>query len=204
MDAREHWGTVYRTKRADDVSWFQREPTLSLDLIRRVAPDPATRIIDVGAGTSTLVDGLLREGYESISVLDIADEALAQSRARLGARAAAVEWLVGDVRTIELPEAAYDVWHDRAVFHFLTDRLDRAAYVAQVRRAVRPGGYLLVATFAEDGPQKCSGLAVARYSVPDLHREFGEPFELIESVRELHTTPSGAQQAFVYCRWRNA
>ena len=202
MDSRAHWESVYRTKRADEVSWFQREPAVSRDLIQRVAPDRSSRIIDVGGGASTLADALLAAGYHAITVLDIADRALAQARARLGERASEVQWMAGDVRTIDLPAAAFDVWHDRAVFHFLTDPGDRAAYAAQVLEAVRPGGHAIVATFAEDGPATCSGLPVERYSPEALQRELGEPFALIDSVRELHTTPSGRSQSFVYCVFR--
>jgi ubiquinone/menaquinone biosynthesis C-methylase UbiE len=202
MDSRAHWESVYQAKRADEVSWFQREPAVSRELIQRVAPDRSSRIIDVGGGASTLVDALLATGYEALTVLDIADGALAQARVRLGERAGRVQWMAGDVRTIDLPAAAFDVWHDRAVFHFLTDARDRAAYAGQLRRAVRPGGHAIVATFAEDGPERCSGLPVVRYSPEALRLEFGEPFRLIDSVRELHTTPSGSSQSFVYCLFR--
>jgi 2-polyprenyl-3-methyl-5-hydroxy-6-metoxy-1,4-benzoquinol methylase len=197
-----HWETVYQTKRADEVSWFQREPTISLDLIRRVAPATSARIIDVGAGASTLVDGLLRAGYSDLTVLDLSRTALHEAQNRLGDAASRVRWSEVDVLTTSLPEAAFDVWHDRAVFHFLTSAVDREAYIAQVRRAVRPGGYVLVATFAEDGPMKCSGLPVARYSAQALHDEFGGRFQLIESVREQHVTPTGTPQSFVYCLCR--
>lgn len=204
MESKDHWETVYRTKRADEVSWFQREPTISLGLIRRAAADSAARIIDVGGGASSLVDALLHAGYSGITVLDLSSTALTHAQERLGVAASTVEWRQADVLTATLPEAAFDVWHDRAVFHFLTAPADREAYVAQVRRAVRPGGHVLVATFAEDGPMKCSGLSVARYSAEALHGEFGEPFQLIESVREQHITPSGAHQSFVYCLSRFA
>jgi ubiquinone/menaquinone biosynthesis C-methylase UbiE len=202
MDAKTHWQHVYRTKRADEVSWFQREPTVSTELIRRAAPETTARIVDVGGGASTLVDSLLRHGYSELTVLDLSSAALAQARERLGAAGPAVTWQEADVLTVELPAAAFDVWHDRAVFHFLTEPADRSAYVAQVRRALRPGGHLLVATFAEDGPVKCSGLSVARYSAQTLGDEFGTPFRLVESVREQHVTPSGTTQSFVYCLCR--
>ena len=202
MDSRAHWESVYQSKRADEVSWFQREPALSRELIHRLAPDRSSRIIDVGGGASTLADVLLADGYRALTVLDIADGALAQARARLGERAGRVEWMAGDVRTVDLPVGAFDVWHDRAVFHFLMDPRDRAAYAAQLRRAVRPGGHAIVATFAEDGPATCSGLPVVRYSAEALHREFGEDLAPVESVRERHTTPSGHSQSFVYCVFR--
>jgi len=199
MDRHEHWETVYRTKGPDQVSWFQAEARLSRELISRAAPNRDAAIIDIGAGASTLVDGLLGAGYHQLTVVDISAAALELAKARLGAAAAPVTWQAADVLAAEFPAQRFDVWHDRAVFHFLTDPADRARYVAQVRHAVRPGGIVLVATFAEDGPLKCSGLEVARYAPDALHAEFGEGFALMESHRELHTTPSGATQAFTYC-----
>jgi ubiquinone/menaquinone biosynthesis C-methylase UbiE len=198
-DQKAHWETVYRTKRAEEVSWFQREPTISLDLISRAAPETSARIIDVGGGASRLVDGLSHLGYSDVTVLDLSPTALAQARARLGDAATRVRWLEADVLDARLPEAEFDLWHDRAVFHFLTSPGDRDAYREQVRRATRPGGHVLVATFAEDGPTKCSGLPVARYSAEALHNEFGSAFQLIESIREPHVTPAGTLQSFVYC-----
>jgi len=199
MDRHEHWETVYRTKGPDQVSWFQAEARLSRELITRAAPDRTAAIIDIGAGASTLVDGLISAGYQQLTVVDISATALELAKTRLGAAAAPVTWQAADVLAAEFPAQGFDVWHDRAVFHFLTAPEDRARYVAQVRHAVRPGGIVLVATFAEDGPLKCSGLEVARYAPDALHAEFGEGFALVESHRELHTTPSGATQAFTYC-----
>jgi ubiquinone/menaquinone biosynthesis C-methylase UbiE len=201
-DQKAHWETVYRTKRADELSWFQREPAISLALIRRAAPETSARIIDVGGGASRLVDELFRAGYSDVTVLDLSSTALSQARARLGGAAARVHWLEADVLNARLPEAGFDLWHDRAVFHFLTSPSDRDAYLAQVRRAVRSGGHVLVATFAEDGPTKCSGLPVARYSADALRDAFGRAFQLIESTREHHVTPSGTRQSFVYCLCR--
>lgn len=199
-----HWEQVYRTKQPDQVSWFQAEARLSRELIERVAPSRDARIIDIGAGASTLVDGLVAAGFRAITVLDISPAALAVAQSRIGASAATVRWRAADVLQAELPHHGYDVWHDRAVFHFLTEAGDRARYVQQVRHAVRPGGTVIVATFAEDGPLRCSGLEVARYSPEALHGEFGPGFELVERHRELHTTPSGATQAFTYCVCRVA
>jgi len=190
---------MVRAKRVDDVSWFQATPSISLELIGRAAPNVSARVIDVGGGASTLVDGLLERGYTDITVLDVSDTALAKVRARLGDAASRVRWLSSDALTVELPDAHYDVWHDRAVFHFLIDRVDRDTYMTQVRRAVRPGGYVLIATFAEDGPMTCSGLPVARYSAESLRAEFDGGFELVENVHEQHRTPSGSLQPFVYC-----
>ena len=199
MDLKNHWEHVYQTKRADEVSWFQREPAVSLDLIRRVADDRSARIIDVGGGTSSVVDRLLDDGYSNLTVLDVSAAALTQAWARLGPRSSLVQWLEADITTANLPEANFGVWHDRAVFHFLTDAADRDAYIRQVRRAVRPEGYVIVATFAEDGPTKCSGLPVVRYSSTSLHDEFDGGFELIHSTSEQHVTPSGQTQSFIYC-----
>ncbi len=186
------------------MSWFQPEATLSLALIQRVAPGFDSAIVDVGAGASTLVDGLVTTGYHCITVLDLSVAALAHAQQRVAGcgTAGSVVWRQADVLTAELSAAAFDVWHDRAVFHFLTDGADRARYVAQVRHAVRPGGFVLVATFAEDGPLRCSGLDVARYSSDALHGEFGGDFRLLDSRREEHRTPWGARQAFTYCLCR--
>jgi SAM-dependent methyltransferase len=202
MDPRRHWETIYRTKDVHEVSWFQSEARRSLDLITRICPDRSATIIDVGAGASVLVDNLLDAGYRDLSVLDLSDAALEISRDRLGADSARVKWMRADVLRAELDEGAYAVWHDRAVFHFLTDPVDRQAYVDQVRRAVRPGGHVLVATFAEDGPDHCSGLPVVRYSAEGLHSEFGTDFRLIRSEHEDHHTPGGAEQSFLYCLCR--
>ncbi len=199
MDAKDHWEHVYRTKRTSDVSWFQRHPTTSLESIHRVVPDRATPFIDVGGGASTLVDYLVGDGYAEITVLDVSATALMEARRRLGDAAARVHWLEADVLTVTLPEAHFGFWHDRAVFHFLTDPAERAAYVAQLRRALRPNAYVLIATFAEDGPSRCSGLPVARYSPESLHREFDGGFRLVSSAREQHVTPAGVRQAFTYC-----
>lgn len=199
MSEHEHWERVYATKSADKVSWFQEHAKRSLEIIRSIHPDPKARIIDVGGGASTLVDDLIADGFECISVLDLSAIALKVARRRLGTKGAAVEWIFGDIRHVKLPTQAYDIWHDRAVFHFLTDPADRLAYVQQVMRAVKPGGHVIVATFAPDGPDQCSGLPVARYSHEQLHGEFGPAFELIDKANEEHKTPWGSMQHFVYC-----
>jgi SAM-dependent methyltransferase len=202
MDSKAHWERIYRTKQPDEVSWFQREAATSLALIRRVAPQVTARIVDVGGGASTLVDGLVAAGYRGVTVLDVAPSALELARRRLGAAAHDVTWLEADVLSAGLQPGHFDVWHDRAVFHFLTSEADRAKYVEQVRMSVKLGGHMLVATFADDGPTHCSGLPVVRYSADALHHEFGSAFRLLESVREEHVTPSGSKQAFVYCLCR--
>ncbi|WP_019939711.1 class I SAM-dependent methyltransferase [Bordetella sp. FB-8] len=204
MQSKEHWEQVYTTKAATDVSWFQEHAQRSVHLIEQTGTAKNASIIDVGGGASTLVDDLLGQGYSNITVLDLSETALAAASARLGKRARDVAWLAGDITQIELPRHAYDVWHDRAVFHFLTTRQEREAYVHAVLRAVKPGGYVIVATFAEDGPEKCSGLPVMRYSADGLHAQFGAPFTLLQCEREEHHTPFGTVQKFNYCLCRMA
>jgi len=202
MDRAAHWDAVYRAKGETGVGWYQQRASVSLDLIRRVAPDVATPIIDVGAGASTLVDGLLDAGYDDVSALDLTPAGLALAQQRLGERAACVRWLVADVLDAPLPAAAYGVWHDRAVFHFLTGEEERARYVARVRHAVRPGGHVIVAAFGPAGPTTCSGLEIRRYGAGAMHAEFGPGFRLLDSLREDHRTPSGGLQQFTYCLCR--
>jgi 2-polyprenyl-3-methyl-5-hydroxy-6-metoxy-1,4-benzoquinol methylase len=199
MTMREHWEQVYTTKPATGVSWYAPHLARSLAFIERAAPGPEARIIDVGGGASTLVDDLVDRGYGAVTVLDLSEQALAVARARLGAKAARVTWMAADVTTAALPEKHYDVWHDRAVFHFLTDPGARRRYVEQVQRAVKPGGHVIVATFGPEGPERCSGLDVVRYDADTLHGEFGAPFVKVESAREVHTTPWGSEQQFTYC-----
>ncbi len=194
----QHWEAVYSNKATDQVSWFQPHAASSLRLITDCTNTDA-HIIDVGGGASVLVDDLLDAGYRNLTVLDLAQAALAVSQARLGERAKPVQWLAGDVTQVDLPIAQYDVWHDRAVFHFLTDPEDRARYVAQVLKSVKPGGHVIVATFGPGGPLQCSGLDVVRYAPDALHAEFGAPFQLLKHETEIHHTPSGKEQEFVYC-----
>lgn len=202
MQQKDHWEHVYETKPTTGVSWFQDHAAQSLRLIAAAGLPRTASIIDVGGGASTLVDDLLAQGYASLSVLDISAKALAAAQARLGANAGRVRWIEGDITALALPPNAYDLWHDRAVFHFLTDPAQRAAYVENVLRAVKPGGHVIVSTFAEDGPLQCSGLPVVRYSADTLHAEFGAPFELLRHEKEAHRTPSGGTQQFVYCYCR--
>ncbi|MHB0916746.1 MAG: class I SAM-dependent methyltransferase [Thiobacillus sp.] len=201
VDRRQHWETVYRSKAAGDVSWFQPHAASSLRLIEGCA-DRDAHIIDVGGGASVLVDDLADAGYRNLTVLDLAESALAASRARLGARAQSVQWIAGDITRTELPAARYDVWHDRAVFHFLTDPVDRAHYVEQVLKSVKPGGHVIIAAFGPGGPLQCSGLDVMRFAPEALHAEFGAPFRLLRHETEIHHTPSGQEQEFVYCYCR--
>ncbi|MEJ8850216.1 class I SAM-dependent methyltransferase [Variovorax rhizosphaerae] len=199
MNDQSHWDRVYTTRSSQEVSWFQPHAQQSLDLIRRVSGDRPSHVIDVGGGASTLVDDLLQLDRFDVSVLDISSAALDVARQRLGASASRVHWLVGDITRATLPAKAFDIWHDRAVFHFLIDPAQREAYVSQVRRAVRPGGHVIVAAFGPDGPPQCSGLPVMRYAPGALHAEFGGAFELLEHMTEFHHTPGGAIQQFVYC-----
>ena len=199
MDRKAHWENVYVTKPAGEVSWHQTHAQVSLELIESAAPARTSAIIDVGGGASVLVDDLRAAGYARLTVLDISRAALDQAQSRLGPRAAGVTWLEADVLDAALPAAAFDVWHDRAVFHFLTGAADRRRYVDQVKRALRPGGAIVIGTFAEDGPKKCSGLDVARYSAEALHAELGPGFVLVNSRRHEHVTPWGAPQAFTFC-----
>lgn len=204
MKPKEHWEGVYSSKASNAVSWFQEHAEQSLRLIKATGVPLSAAIIDVGGGASTLVDDLLHSGYSNLTVLDLSAAALSAAKARLGASSSAVRWLEADVTRAELAVHAYDVWHDRAVFHFLTTAQDRSAYVQQVLRSVKPGGHVIVATFAEDGPTQCSGLPVMRYRADQLHAQFGEPFTLLRHEKEEHHTPFGTLQQFVYCYCRKA
>jgi 2-polyprenyl-3-methyl-5-hydroxy-6-metoxy-1,4-benzoquinol methylase len=202
MDTKKHWENVYTTKAPDAVSWYRLHLETSLALIERAADAYKSSIIDVGGGESTLVDDLLLRGYKNVTVLDVSQTAIEVTRKRLGSAAEQVRWLVGDIVEIELEPCAYDLWHDRAVFHFLTTPERRIAYVQQVTRAVKPGGHVIVSTFGPEGPTECSGLKVMRYGAESLHSEFGGRFRLVESSKELHETPFGTTQQFLYCYCR--
>jgi SAM-dependent methyltransferase len=200
MDRREHWNRVYQTRAPENVSWYQRRPDVSLELIAASGIAKDAGIIEVGGGASILVDHLLDLGYSNLAVLDVSGSALDVSRARLGARAAAVEWFEADVTAFE-PAHRYALWHDRAAFHFLTDAGDRASYVATLRKTLKTGGTAIIATFAPDGPPKCSGLDVVRYDEQSIAVELGGEFQLLEVRRETHLTPGKAEQQFHYFRF---
>ena len=202
MDAKTHWEKVYRTKAPEAVSWYRSHLETSVALIERAADARSASIIDVGGGESTLVDDLLLRGYKNITVLDVSQTALDLTKNRLGSAAEQVRWIVADITEIELEPGAYDLWHDRAVFHFLRAREPRICYVRQVARSVKPGGHVIVSTFGPEGPTKCSGLEVMHYDAESLHREFGTRFRLVESSKELHHTPFGTTQQFLYCYCR--
>jgi 2-polyprenyl-3-methyl-5-hydroxy-6-metoxy-1,4-benzoquinol methylase len=199
MDAQTHWEGIYGKKAPDAVSWYRPHLEASLELIEKAAPARSASIIDIGGGESTLVDDLLARGYRNLTVLDISQTAIDVTKKRLGSTSDQVKWLFADITKAELAPNAYDVWHDRAVFHFLTALEERIAYVRQVAKAVKLGGHAIVSTFGPEGPTKCSGLDVVRYDAESLHTEFGLHFRLLDSFKELHRTPFGTTQQFLYC-----
>jgi len=201
FNRKEHWEHVYSGKRSTEVSWYQQHPQHSIEMIKATGVDVSARIIDIGGGASTLVDCMLDAGYQNLTVLDIAHGAIEQAKSRLGARADKVAWLEQDITTFS-PDELYDVWHDRAVFHFLADQLDRSSYVRIMSRALKPGAHAIIATFDLDGPEKCSGLDVVRYSPETISAVLGDNFELVETSTEAHITPHAAIQNFVYCRYK--
>ena len=200
-DRQAHWQNVYRSKDEHDVSWYQDTPTPSLELMNEIGVTSAASVIDIGGGASRLVDRLIELGYHDVTVLDLSDAALAAAQARLGDRASRARWVVTDVTQWE-PGAAHDVWHDRATFHFLTEDADRAAYIARLRRGLKIGGHAIIATFAPDGPERCSGLPVVRYSPDSLRQTLGADFTLITSRSDLHATPRGSTQSFQFSAFR--
>jgi SAM-dependent methyltransferase len=201
IDRASHWEDVYATRDAHEVSWYQVHPDTSLRLIAKLRLRPGDAIIDVGGGASSLVEHLLDQGFADLSVLDISVAALDAVKARLGARADRVRWLAGDI-TQEKPPGPYRLWHDRAVFHFLTDPQDRQAYLSALSEALPRGSHAIIATFADDGPERCSNLPVCRYSPDRLAAELGTAFTLVESLRETHVTPAQGEQKFIYCCFR--
>jgi len=203
MDHKQHWEKVYTNRPSESVSWFQEHADLSLQLIHNTGLGKDAAIIDVGGGASRLVDDLVDEGYSDLTVLDLSATAIAVAQKRLEKHADRVQWMEGDITTAEFPLHRFDIWHDRAVFHFLTKPAERHAYVERVMRAVKPGGHVIIATFGKEGPDKCSGLPVMRYEPETLHHEFGEAsFKLIDHQEESHHTPSGKVQQFIYCYCR--
>jgi len=202
MAGKAHWEAVYGSTAPDALSWYRAHLERSLHLIEQSCPDKSVSIIDVGGGESTLVDDLLDRGYRTLTVLDISEKALKVAQQRLGPRSKHVAWIAADITTANLPAQTYDMWHDRAVFHFLTDARDRAAYVRLVTTSVKIRGHVIVATFGPEGPTKCSGLDVVRYDAESLHGEFGTAFKLERSATEIHQTPFGTTQQFIYCLCR--
>jgi trans-aconitate methyltransferase len=194
---KDHWETVYTTKAETDVSWFQDSPSPSLELIERLKPAKDARVVDIGGGASRLVDALLERGFRHVTVLDISQAALDLACLRLGRRASQARWIVDDVTQWE-PSQRFDIWHDRAAFHFLVEPADRAAYVARLKQALKPGGHAIIATFAPDGPEKCSGLPVYRADADAVAKELGEGFVLVDSSRHNHVTPNNSSQRFQF------
>lgn len=200
-DRRSHWEGVYTTKGEAEVSWFQDSPAVSLDLIAAVGAAAGSAIIDIGGGASRLVDHLLALGHGALTVLDLSAAALETAKARLGRQAELVHWITADV-TRWNPTATYDVWHDRAAFHFLIEAHDRAAYVARLNKALRPGGHAIIATFALNGPERCSGLPIQRYDAATLRQTLGDAFTLVETRADAHQTPWGSTQLFQFSVFR--
>jgi 2-polyprenyl-3-methyl-5-hydroxy-6-metoxy-1,4-benzoquinol methylase len=201
MSTQNHWERIYQTKSPQETSWFQPHLETSLNWIAEAVPDRSASIIDVGGGQSTLVDDLLAMQYASVTALDLAEAAISKSRQRLGAAAANIKWLIGDVLEVSLPPSAYDLWHDRAVFHFLTEPQQRQTYVRQLASSLKTGGHVIIATFGPQGPEKCSGLTTQRYAPESLHREFGSAFRLVKSAVVEHQTPFATTQQFLYCHF---
>ena len=197
FDRKAHWQSIYQEKSALDVSWYQKEPALSLELIHSTQIASDEPIIDVGGGTSVLVDHLCKEGFTNLSVLDISKNALESAKKRLGDSAKSIEWFESDITQFNAPHR-FSLWHDRAVFHFLTDQSDRKSYIKALKHALRSGGHLIIATFAIDGPEKCSGLEIVQYDSEKLIAELGEDFELVEEKNEVHITPANKEQKFTY------
>lgn len=202
MNTREHWEQIYGTKAPDQVSWYSPHLETSLALIERASPSKMAAILDLGGGASTLADDLLARGYENLTVLDISNAAIDTTRKRLGRDANRVDWRVGDITQIALQPAQFDLWHDRAVFHFLTDPATRAAYACQMIHTLKSGGHAIISTFGPDGPTRCSGLDVVRYDAASLHHAIGPRFQLLESFTQQHRTPFGTTQQFLYSLFR--
>ncbi len=200
-DRRAHWQNVYQTKGEQQVSWSQPSPEPSLGLIEKFAPGPSASIVDIGGGASRLVDALRERGYQYITVLDLSEAALQSAKDRLGTNATSVQWVAADATQWQ-PSQAFDIWHDRAAFHFLVEPRDRDAYIARLRQGVKSGGHAIIATFALDGPEKCSGLPVQRYDHAALGKALGPAFALVHHQPHRHVTPWGVSQSFQFSVFR--
>jgi 2-polyprenyl-3-methyl-5-hydroxy-6-metoxy-1,4-benzoquinol methylase len=201
MDPREHWRSVYRSKRPGEVSWYQSSPAPSLDALDRIGAPATASLVDIGAGASVLADTLLDRGWSDVTLVDIAEPALEETRLRLGGRAAKVRWDIADIRHWR-PGRAFDIWHDRAVLHFLIEAADRAGYRRALLEGTRPGSHVIIAAFALDGPEQCSGLPVRRYDPAAIATELGADFEPLDDWREIHLTPWGAEQRFQWALFK--
>ncbi len=201
MNRKSHWNDAYEGKSESTVSWFQKKPECSLELINHSGVPRSGTLIDVGGGASLLVDYLIRDGFTDITVLDISHVALCTAQARLGERKKLISWIEADITLFQTTEQ-FDLWHDRAVFHFLTQASERKRYINLLHQSIKPGGHVIIATFAIGGPKKCSGLNIVQYDATKLSQELGEIFTLIEQKDELHITPSGHKQAFGYYHFK--
>ena len=199
-DWKTHWGNVYREKSPLNVSWYQKEPRISLELIRRTQVSSNDGIIDVGGGASVLVDHLQKECFTNLAVLDISENAIVRTKKRLGDSAKSIEWFVSDITQFDAQQK-FSLWHDRALFHFLTDPSDRKSYIKVLNNALKPEGHLIIATFAIGGPEKCSGLEIVQYDSEKMIAELGDNFELIEERKEVHITPANKEQKFIFFRF---
>ncbi len=201
LERKSHWETVYQTKNLTEVSWYQARPDISLDFLHKYNLPKTARIIDVGGGDSLLVDHLLAEGFEHVTVLDISEKALERAKTRLGEKAALVKWVVSDAAAFK-PKEKYDFWHDRAAFHFFTEEKDIKRYVKTVQESIAPGGYLVLGTFSENGPEKCSGLPIKQYSEVAMKERLQQFFEKLKCLTVKHLTPSEKVQEFVFCSFQ--
>ena len=199
MSQKDHWEQIYSSEPTESLGWYKSHLETSLNWINETGLAVDAPIIDIGGGASTLVDDLLYAGYRSITVLDLSEKALSAVKTRLGKRSGLVTWLSGDITSVDLPPNHYELWHDRAVFHFLIAAADREAYLEKMKHALKPGAHIIIATFAEDGPTKCSGLPVQRYSLESLLQQLGPSFKLQNYLKQTHITPSDKQQSFIYC-----
>jgi ubiquinone/menaquinone biosynthesis C-methylase UbiE len=204
MSQKHHWEKAYSGEETQELGWYARRLQASLDWILDLGLSPDASIIDAGGGASNLVDDLLEAGFGSITVVDISGKSLSSAKTRLGSKAEQVKWLVGDITSIDLPAHQYDLWHDRASFHFLTELQQQRKYRDKVLQALKPGGHLIIGTFAPEAPPKCSGLPVQRYTRDQLINTLGEEFELLREKKELHITPGGVKQTYLYCQFQRA
>lgn len=202
MSSKQHWDSVYGTKSSESVSWYQEYPQKSLQFIRETKAPVSARVIDVGGGDSRLVDELLQYGYTALTVLDISRIALTNTQQRLGPASQHINWIASNMLHAELPYQYYNIWHDRAAFHFLTTPSQRRAYIEKAFDAIAPGGHLFIATFADDGPERCSGLPVVRYNKTTLSAEFAGAFKPVKYADDEHVTPTGSIQKFLYAYFR--
>lgn len=202
MDRKDHWEDVYSSKPANRLGWYEPHLEISLNWIRELLPGKTIPLIDVGGGASTLVDDLVEGGYRSVTVVDISGKALARTRKRLGDNAESVKFIEGDITELKLPEHFYGLWHDRAVFHFLIEEEDRKKYISNLQKSVIDNGYVVIGTFAPEAPPRCSGLPVERYDANSLGEVLGEQFEMLDNLKDMHITPGGVEQMYLYCKFK--